>query len=363
MAEPRRWLITGGAGFIGSNFVHEAIANTDVKVVVLDALTYAGHVSRLEPVLDSSRLEFVQGDILDRELVDLLLATHDIDTIVHFAAETHVDRSIHGPERFLQTNVLGTQVLLDAARERWREGARPSGGHEPRFHHVSTDEVYGSLGPEAAPSTESDLLAPNSPYSASKAASDHLVRAYHRTYGLPVTTSRCSNNFGPYQLPEKLIPRMITRALEGKTLPVYGDGQHSRDWLYVEDHARAIRLVLEGGRVGETYNLGGENEWVNLNLVSLLCRVVDAAFGRDPSLAERFPQAPPATGASSADLISFVADRPGHDRRYALDVSKARAQLGYAPTRDFPRRFGRTVAWYLDHDSWWRRVLEGDRCH
>lgn len=359
MSDPGRWLVTGGAGFIGTNFVLDTIANTDARVVVLDALTYAGNVASLEPVLDSPRFEFVHGDILDRELVDRLLAAHDIDTIVHFAAESHVDRSIHGPEAFIRTNVLGTHVLLEAARARWIGTAFPGDGREARFHHVSTDEVYGSLEPDAPPSMESDAYAPNSPYSASKAGSDHLVRAYHHTYGLPVTTSNCSNNFGPYQFPEKLIPLMITRALQGGALPVYGDGRHRRDWLYVEDHVHGIRLVLEGGRVGETYNFGGENEWANVDLVQLLCGIIDAAFERDPLLAERFPQAPPAGGGACADLVTFVDDRPGHDRRYSLNVGRAREELGYVPEPDIERPLDRTVLWYLDHEAWWRGVLDG----
>jgi len=359
MTDRRRLLVTGGAGFIGANFVLHAIEHLDVTIVVLDALTYAGNVASLESVLGAPNCEFVHGDILDRELVDRLLVDHDIDTIVHFAAESHVDRSIHGPEAFVRTNILGTHVLLEAARARWLGTPFPSSGRETRFHHVSTDEVYGSLAADAPPSVESDPYEPNSPYSASKAGSDHLVRAYHHTYGLPVTTSNCSNNFGPYQFPEKLIPLMITRALQGGTLPVYGDGLHRRDWLYVEDHVRGIGLVLESGRVGVTYNIGGENEWANLDLVQLLCRVIDAAFEDDRSLAERFPEAPPARGGNCADLVTFVEDRLGHDRRYSLNVDTARKELGYAPEPDFQHLLARTVAWYIENEGWWRGILDG----
>jgi len=352
-------LVTGGAGFIGANFVHDAVENSDANLVVLDALTYAGNVARLEPVVGSPRLAFVHGDIVDRELVDRLLAAHDIDTIVHFAAESHVDRSIHAPEAFIRTNVLGTHVLLEAERSRWLGTGFPTSGRDPRFHHVSTDEVYGSLAGDASPSVESDPYAPNSPYSASKAGSDHLVRAYHHTYELPVTTSHCSNNFGPYQFPEKLIPLVITRGLQGRALPVYGDGRHRRDWLYVKDHVQGIRLVLECGRVGNTYNIGGEHEWANIDLVRFLCRTIDVAFEREPSLAERFPDAPPAGGGACADLITFVDDRPGHDRRYSLNISQAREELGYAPEPDIERALAHTVDWYLAHEDWWRGVLDG----
>lgn len=360
MTECRHLLLTGGAGFIGANFVHYWMSRhpQDV-VVVLDALTYAGNLASLAAVQSQPTFRFVRGDIRDRTLLDALLREYAIDTIVHFAAESHVDRSIVGPEAFIQTNVLGTFTLLEATRAAWA-GTLASPSHRLyRFHHVSTDEVFGSLALEDPAFTETTLYAPNSPYAASKAASDHLVRAYHHTYGLPVTTSNCSNNYGPYQFPEKLIPLMLTHALDGKLLPLYGDGRNRRDWLYVEDHCRGIELILEHGRVGETYNIGGNNEWANIDIVHLLCHVLDTAFRDDPTLQARFPHTPAAHGASTASLITFVPDRPGHDWRYAIDASKLMTELGYHPREDFESGMHKTMQWYIDNEPWWRAVMDG----
>jgi dTDP-glucose 4,6-dehydratase len=351
-------LVTGGAGFIGANFVHYWLAHhPDDRVVVLDALTYAGNLTSLNPVIERPELTFVHGDIRTAGLVESLLRDHEITTIVHFAAESHVDRSIHGPEAFLQTNVLGTHELLKGARQVWLEEGL--GGAGVRFHNVSTDEVYGSLGPADAPFTEVTHYAPNSPYAASKAAADHLVRAYHHTYSLPVTTSNCSNNYGPYQFPEKLIPLTLVNLLNGKPLPIYGDGQNTRDWLFVEDHCRAVEQVIKEGKVGETYNVGGRNEWKNLDIVRLLCQLVDEAFANDPELARRFPDSPPAKRSSATALITFVKDRPGHDRRYAIDASKIERELGFVPRESFEAGIRKTLVWYITNESWWRAVMDG----
>jgi len=351
-------LVTGGAGFIGANFVAYWLDGHPAdRVVVLDALTYAGNRASLQPVEGRPGFEFVHGDIGDTDLAAKLIRERGISTIVHFAAESHVDRSIVGPEDFLRTNVLGTQSLLQAARAAWTpEGTPPAG---VRFHHISTDEVYGSLQPDDPAFTESTPYAPNSPYAASKAASDHLVRAYHHTYGLPVTTSNCSNNYGPYQFPEKLIPLMIVNALAGKPLPVYGDGGNVRDWLYVTDHCRAIERVLLSGRVGETYNVGGRNEWRNVDVVRLLCELLNEAFAADRSLADRFPSGPAAKGRPVSGLLTFVKDRPGHDRRYAVDTTKLERELGFTPQESFETGLRKTVAWYLQHEAWWRGVMDG----
>jgi dTDP-glucose 4,6-dehydratase len=290
-------------------------------------------------------------------LAEGLLRKHGIDTVVHFAAESHVDRSIVGPDAFVETNVTGTHELLKAARKVWLdEGV---GGGERRFHHISTDEVYGSLSAQEPPFTETSPYAPNSPYAASKAAADHLVRAYHHTYALPVSTSNCSNNYGPYHFPEKLIPLMLVNLLDGKPLPVYGDGLNVRDWLYVEDHCRAIDRVIQAGKPGETYNVGGRNEWKNIDIVRLLCRLIDEAFGADSSLARRFPQSPAARGGSSEELISFVKDRPGHDRRYAIDATKIERDLGFCPKETFETGIRKTIHWYLANEPWWRSVMDG----
>jgi dTDP-glucose 4,6-dehydratase len=350
--------VTGGAGFIGTNFVHYWLsAHPGDRLVILDALTYAGNLASLEAVQARPEVSMVRGDIRTPGLVSRLLQEHEITTVVHFAAESHVDRSIAGPDLFVETNVTGTHELLKAARQVWLDGR--VGGQDVRFHHISTDEVYGSLGVADPPFTETSAYAPNSPYAASKAASDHLVRAYHHTYSLPVTTSNCSNNYGPYQFPEKLIPLMLVNLLDGKPLPIYGDGLNVRDWLYVEDHCRAIDRVIESGRVGETYNVGGGNEWKNIDIVRLLCRLVNEAFAADPSLAGRFPRSPAAAGRSGEELIAFVKDRPGHDRRYAIDAKKIERDLGFCPRESFESGIRKTLDWYLAHESWWRSVMNG----
>ena len=354
----RRLLVTGGAGFIGANFVHYWRGHhPEDPICVLDCLSYAGNRNNLAEAEGDPRFTFVHGDIRDADLVEKLLREAAIDTIVHFAAESHVDRSILGPDAFIETNIIGTHELLKVARKVWLE--KPDGPSPHRFHHVSTDEVYGTLGPEDPPFTEASPYAPNSPYAASKAASDHLVRAYHHTYGLQVTTSSCTNNYGPYQFPEKLIPLMIVNLLDGKALPLYGDGRNVRDWLHVEDHCRGIELVLERGRVGETYAFGGENDRANIDTVQFLCRLLDEAFAEDPSLAQRFPNAPPARGETSSPLITFVKDRPAHDLRYAVDTAKSGAELGYRPQESFDSGIRRTLRWYLDNEPWWRAVMDG----
>jgi dTDP-glucose 4,6-dehydratase len=347
-------LVTGGAGFIGANFVHYWLdRHTDDQVIVLDALTYAGNRASLARWEGDARFRFVQGDIRDQALAEQLLRDEAIDTLVHFAAESHVDRSIHGPADFIETNLLGTFRLLEAARAVWLQGnPRPH-----RFHHVSTDEVYGSLGPQDPAFREDTPYAPNSPYAASKAGSDHLVRAYHHTYGLQVTTSNCSNNFGPYQFPEKLIPLLIVNLLNGHPLPIYGDGRNVRDWLHVSDHCRGIERVLMQGRVGESYNIGANNERTNLEVVELLCRLVDQAFSARPQLKQRFPAAPAAAGRESRTLMTFVTDRPGHDRRYAIDGDRMTRELGFACSVDFPERLRETLDWYIDNEDWWRPLL------
>jgi dTDP-glucose 4,6-dehydratase len=337
-------LVTGGAGFIGSNFVLSTIGQTGEPIVNLDKLTYAGSRASLRSLADDARHVFVHGDICDRALVRRLLERHRPRAIVHFAAESHVDRSIEGPAEFVQTNVTGTFCLLEEARPHWEKlPARERDGF--RFLHVSTDEVYGSLGPDEPPFTEETPYAPNSPYAASKAAADHLVRAYHHTYGLPTLTTNCSNNYGPYQFPEKLIPLMIRNALAGEPLPVYGDGQNVRDWLYVLDHCDAVRLVLEKGRIGETYNIGGESERRNIDLVRTLCALLDEA-------------SPRRTGCH-AELITFVKDRPGHDRRYAIDFSKVRGELDWRPKETFESGLRKTVQWYLANGEWVSDVASG----
>jgi dTDP-glucose 4,6-dehydratase len=353
----RRLLVTGGAGFIGCNFVHYWMKHhPEDRVVVLDALTYAGNLANLDPVKDSSNFRFVHGDIRDQGLVERLLREEGLDTIVHFAAESHVDRSILGPDAFIETNIIGTHNLLKAAKAVWLDDPIHQ-RDDHRFHHVSTDEVYGSLGPNDPPFTETTPYAPNSPYSASKAASDHLVRAYHHTYGLKVTTSNCSNNYGPYHFPEKLIPLCITNILQGKPLPIYGDGLNIRDWLYVEDHARGIELILERGTVGEVYNIGGNNEWANIDIVRLICKTIDEAFAADPTLAARYPDAPPAKGERCERLITFVKDRPGHDRRYAIDAGKIHKELGYNPEERLETGIIKTISWFLNERLLWESKL------
>ena len=345
----RRLLVTGGAGFIGANFVHHWFHHhPEDRLVVLDALTYAGNRRNLGSLESVPSFRFIHGNICDQALVTQLLRTEDIDTIVHFAAESHVDRSITGPAAFIETNVMGTHSLLEAARTVWL-GERPRKQH--RFHHVSTDEVYGSLGPQDAPFREDTQYAPNSPYSASKAAADHLVRAYHHTYGLQVTTSNCSNNYGPYHFPEKLIPLTIVNILHGRNLPVYGDGRNIRDWLHVSDHCRAIELILEKGRVGEVYNIGGRAEAENLRLVRSLCEIAEAAHAAHPDLASRYPRCP---RCEAAALIRMVADRPGHDRRYAIDCAKIQRELGFEPSVNLHAGLTETFTWFADNSDWWR---------
>ena len=337
------WLVTGGAGFIGGNFVLEAVQR-GVRVINLDALTYAGNLDTLSSLDGNPNHEFVQGDIADAALIERLLREHRPDAVINFAAESHVDRSIDGPAAFVQTNVVGTLALLEKARDYWKALESPA-SDAFRFLHVSTDEVYGSLG-DTGKFTETTAYAPNSPYSASKAASDHLVRAFHHTYGLPVLTTNCSNNYGPYQFPEKLIPLVIAKALAGEPLPVYGDGLNVRDWLYVGDHCAAIRRVLEAGRIGETYNVGGDAERQNIVVVKTICALLDRLQ-------------PLADGRARESLITYVKDRPGHDRRYAIDASKLQDELGWAPSVTFEEGMARTVAWYLDNQPWVRRVLDG----
>ncbi len=337
-------LVTGGAGFIGANFVLDWLARSDEPVINLDRLTYAGNPDNLSPLDGDARHRFVHGDICDRPLVDELLARHRPRAIVHFAAESHVDRSIHGPGDFIRTNVDGTFSLLEAARAHY-QALDASERDRFRFLHVSTDEVFGTLSPTDPPFSETTPYAPNSPYSASKAASDHLVRAWHHTYGLPVVTGNCSNNYGPLQFPEKLIPLMIANALAGKPLPVYGDGRQVRDWLYVGDHCAALRRVLESGRPGETYNIGGWNEKANIDVVHTLCSLLD----------ELKPAA-----QSYRELITFVTDRPGHDRRYAIDARKIERELGWRPAETFESGLRKTVQWYLDHQDWVRNIQSGE---
>ena len=338
-------LVTGGAGFIGSNFVLEWLAQSSESVVVLDKLTYAGNPDNLSSVQHDARFKLVQGDIGDRTLVSDLLTKHGIRAVLNFAAESHVDRSIHAPGEFIQTNVVGTFELLEAVRAYW--GALEGDARQAfRFLHVSTDEVYGSLGDNDPAFTEQHRYEPNSPYSASKAASDHLVRAYHHTYGLPVLTTNCSNNYGPFHFPEKLIPLMILNALNGKALPVYGDGRNVRDWLYVTDHCSAIRRVLESGLLGETYNIGGWNEKTNLEVVHTLCDILDDLSPRSDAKSYR-------------EQMQFVKDRPGHDRRYAIDASKVERELGWRPAETFDSGIRKTVRWYLDHPQWVQGVVSG----
>jgi dTDP-glucose 4,6-dehydratase len=338
-------LVTGGAGFIGSNFVLQWLATEESSVVNLDKLTYAGNPANLSSIASDMRYKFLQGDICDREMIAELLITHRPRAIVHFAAESHVDRSIHGPDDFVRSNVNGTFSLLEESRAYWSGLSGPE-RDAFRFLHVSTDEVYGSLGAADPAFTEVTRYAPNSPYSASKAASDHLVRAYFHTYGLPVLTTNCSNNYGPFQFPEKLIPLAILHAVCGKPIPVYGDGENVRDWLFVADHCEAIRLVLARGRVGETYNIGGRNELKNLDVVNTICSALDELRSNDPVVPHK-------------KLITFVTDRPGHDRRYAMDITKIEAELGWRPRETFESGIRKTVEWYLDNEAWIQNVTSG----
>lgn len=335
------WLITGGAGFIGSSFVRLVLEKTEHPIVILDALTYAGNLANLSDVLDEPRVTFVKGDICDVECVDRLFVEHTIDAVIHFAAESHVDRSILGPTAFLKTNIDGTYTMLDAARRAW-DGAFEG----RRFLHVSTDEVYGTLGPDDPPFTEETPYRPNSPYSASKASADHLARAWHHTYGLPVLISNCSNNYGPWQFPEKLIPLFTLNALENKPLPVYGDGMQIRDWLHVQDHCEALLTILEKGTLGETYVIGGDNEQPNLEIIRRICEAVDAQLQRAPG--------------TTSQLITYVKDRPGHDRRYAIDATKLKTELGWTPRFSFDEALPEVVRWYIEHLDWASDIRSGE---
>ncbi|MCP3670175.1 MAG: dTDP-glucose 4,6-dehydratase [Gammaproteobacteria bacterium] len=336
----KKLLITGGAGFIGTNFVHHWVQNhPEDRVINLDALTYAGNLENLQGIDKSANYRFVHGDVCDQDLIRKLFHDEGITHVVHFAAESHVDRSITGPEAFITTNIHGTFTLLESARRAWGDDLEAC-----RFLHVSTDEVYGSLMADAPAFSETTPFAPNSPYAASKASSDHLVRAYFHTYGMPVLTTNCSNNYGPYQFPEKLIPLVVMNSLEEKPLPVYGDGLNIRDWLHVDDHCRGIDRVLHAGRVGETYNIGGCNEWANIDIVRLICSTLDEMRPGD---------------RPKSELITFVRDRPGHDQRYAIDANKIMTELGWSPEYTFETGIRQTVAWYLDNEAWWSRIRDG----
>jgi dTDP-glucose 4,6-dehydratase len=341
----KRYLITGGCGFIGANFIHLLLRQEDeCRIINLDKLTYAGNPNNMKGIASDPRYRFVKGDICDQPLVQQLLLDEDINTIVHFAAESHVDRSIHGPAAFIQTNIVGTFSLLEAARNVWLAGTKPSA--DVRFLHISTDEVYGSLGPSGL-FTEKTPYDPRSPYSASKASSDHLVSAFFHTYNLPTLISNCSNNYGPYQFPEKLIPLAINNGIEGERIPVYGDGRQIRDWLYVEDHCEAIRLILAGGVPGQTYNVGGSSERENIEVVRAICDILDNRLGL------------PANSGPRRELITTVRDRPGHDRRYGIDATKLKASLGWQPSTDFAGGLEKTVDWYLANREWTEAVLNG----
>jgi dTDP-glucose 4,6-dehydratase len=338
---PEVLLVTGAAGFIGSNFVHYWLqAYPSSKIIALDALTYAGNKDNIATLLPNPNFEFVHADILDTDKIEQLLVDNNVDTLVHFAAESHVDRSIHGPDAFFKTNIEGTHSLLKAAKKVWLD----KGIKTHRFHHVSTDEVYGTLTPDAPAFTEQHQYLPNSPYAASKASSDHVVRSYHHTYGLNTTVSNCSNNYGPYQFPEKLIPLVIANCLDGKALPIYGDGQQIRDWLFVDDHNKGIDLIIRNGQIDNTYNIGGNNEWANIDIVNLICELMD----------QHHPE-----GAPHTQLITYVTDRLGHDRRYAINATKIMNELGYAPQETFETGIRKTVLWYLENEQWWRRIMDG----
>ncbi len=353
MESAKSLLVTGAAGFIGVNFVYYWLEKyPHDKVIGLDVLTYAGNLSSLEAVMNNSNFTFVQGDIRDQELIEAQIVEHKIDTIVHFAAESHVDRSITGPDAFIDTNIIGTHSMLKAARNQWLMGESVV---PHRFHHVSTDEVYGSLERDDPAFTETTQYKPSSPYSASKAASDHLVHAYAHTYGLHTSISNCSNNYGPYQFPEKLIPLVLINILHGKELPIYGDGKQIRDWLYVKDHARGIDLIINKGRVGETYNIGGHNEWQNIDIVTLICERMNQLALDNEKLRKQFPEMP----ADAKTLITYVTDRPGHDLRYAIDAHKSTQELGYIPEESFETGINKTIDWYMQQQDWWRAVMDG----
>ncbi|BFM11781.1 dTDP-glucose 4,6-dehydratase [Simiduia litorea] len=353
-------LVTGGAGFIGANFVHFWLEkNPQAKLIVLDALTYAGNRSSLAKWESRSNFQFVQGNICDQPLVESLLLKHDIDVLVHFAAESHVDRSIPSPDAFIEANIMGTFSLLKAAKAIWLDKPAAAGlsAKAHRFHHVSTDEVYGTLAAGDSAFTEQSTYAPNSPYAASKAASDHLVRAYQQTYGLQVSSSNCSNCYGPFQFPEKLIPLIITNILHNRPIPLFGDGQQIRDWLYVEDHVRAIELILQGDITGQRHNIGGENEWKNLDLVKYICCKMNQLFQAKPELSQQFPTALAARNNESEKLITHVSDRAGHDRRYAVNINRATEDFGYRPSETFDTGIQRTLEWYLANQDWWQPLL------
>ncbi|HIL03183.1 MAG TPA: dTDP-glucose 4,6-dehydratase [Candidatus Thioglobus autotrophicus] len=355
---PTNILVTGGAGFIGSNFVHYWLKEYPTnRVVVLDALTYAGNVENLKPAEGNPNFRFVHADILDYDNTVKLLREEKIDTIVHFAAESHVDRSITGPDAFIETNVKGTHELLKAAKTVWLD-ENPSMSH--LFQHISTDEVYGTLKPNDPPFREDTPYAPNSPYAASKASSDFFVRSYQETYGLNTNISNCSNNYGPYQFPEKLIPLVISNILESKALPIYGDGQQIRDWLYVDDHAIGIDLIIRKGKRGEPYNIGGINEWANIDIVNLVCDTVDKRLSESEKLKKQYPNAPVCLGKKARELITHVKDRLGHDRRYAIDPTKSNSELGYKPDESFVTGIDKTIKWYLDNEDWWRHIMSGE---
>ncbi len=352
-------LTTGGAGFIGSNFVHYWCKKYPAdEITVLDALTYAGNLNNISSLIESDKITFVKGDICDASLVRDLLRDRHIDTIVHFAAETHVDRSIHGPDAFVKTNIIGTHNLLEMARSVWLNNNITNFPH--RFHHVSTDEVYGSLQDGEPAFHEQTPYDPSSPYSASKAASDHLVRAYQRTYGLDATISNCSNNYGSYHYPEKLIPLTIINIMHGKSIPVYGNGNNIRDWLYVEDHCRGIEMILKQGQSGHTYNIGGVCEKTNIEVVETLCSILDEIFIRSPDLLKQYPNTPTNNQTKNSTLITYVTDRPGHDWRYAMDISKISSELDFTPVETFESGLGKTVQWYLNNPNWWAPLLNNN---
>ncbi|MCG8314632.1 MAG: dTDP-glucose 4,6-dehydratase [Pseudomonadales bacterium] len=347
-------LVTGGAGFIGTNFVYYWVNKyPNDNLVVLDSLSYAANIDNLTSLINDKQITFVRGSICNQELVATTLQEFNIDTLINFAAESHVDRSISNPDAFIETNILGTYSLLKAAKNIWLDSA-----HEikHRFHHISTDEVFGSLGPDEPAFHEKSQYQPNSPYSASKASSDHLVRAYHHTYGLNVTTSNCSNNYGPFHFPEKLIPLCITNLLKGQSLPIYGDGKNIRDWLHVEDHCNGIDLIVKNGTPGKSYNIGGENEWDNLSLVQLVCEEMDAEFKTNPELKQEYPNCPAAKTKRCEELITFVKDRAGHDRRYAIDSTLISSELGFSPTLDLNTGLRKTIKWYTKNPSWWQKT-------
>ena len=354
----KRLLITGGAGFIGSNFCRYYLNRyPHSTLVVIDALTYAGNKNSLAGLEKYDEFQFIHGDIKDVTCVKQIMMDNHINTIVHFAAESHVDRSIIDPDAFIQTNIIGTHSLLQAAKSLWVDNQQGLPHH--RFHHISTDEVYGSLESEELPFNETTPYAPNSPYAASKAGSDHLVRAYSRTYGLDITISNCSNNYGPYHFPEKLIPLTIVNILHNKPIPIYGDGLQIRDWLYVDDHCRGITDILNNGNSGESYNIGGCNEWANIDIVTLICKIVDDAFISRPEFLKIYPHSAPALGRTSFELVRYVSDRLGHDRRYAINAAKITNELGFKPSIDFPAGIRKTIFWYLENPEWWRSIMDG----